>query len=120
MDRRTIWAILLMMVIAFIPTFFIKKPVKPVAGVVSDTTHRVDSLAPAPTLAPAAGAPVDTTAAAPEQVIAVSTPLARYGGSTRGGRLTTISLQKYTNQVAAKRGQPADLVEPEAPLLDLA
>ena len=38
MDRRTIWAILLMMVIAFIPTFFIKKPVRPAAGVVSDTT----------------------------------------------------------------------------------
>jgi len=122
MDRRTIWAILLMMVIAFIPTFFVKKPVKPVAGVVSDTTRRSDSAvaASAPTIAPAAGTAQDSTGAAPEQAIAVTTPLARYGVSTRGGRLTSIALQKYANQFGARKGEPAELVEPDTPLLDLA
>ena len=124
MDRRTIWAILLMMVIAFIPTFFIKKPVRPEAGVVSDTTRVAADSSPAapPVLTPSPAAPFDSTApvATAEEIIPVTTPLARYGVSTRGGRLVEVTLQRYANQVAARKGQPANLVEPDAPLLDLA
>ena len=121
MDRRTIWAILLMMVIAFIPTFFIKKPARPAAGVVSDTMPAPAAGVPAPTpaLVPATASPFDTAAPAPEQIIDVTTPLARYGVSTRGGRLTEILLTRYQNQVKALKGRPANLVEPSAPLLDL-
>jgi YidC/Oxa1 family membrane protein insertase len=121
MDRRTIWAILLMMVIAFIPTFFIKKPARPVAGVVSDTmpAPAAGLPAPPPALVPATVSPFDTAAPAPEEIIDVTTPLARYGVSTRGGRLTEILLTRYQNQVKALKGRPANLVEPSAPLLDL-
>jgi len=121
MDRRTIWAILLMMVIAFIPTFFIKKPARPVAGVVSDTmpAPAAGVPAPPPALVPATASPFDTAAPAPEEIIDVTTPLARYGVSTRGGRLTEILLTRYQNQVKALKGRPANLVEPSAPLLDL-
>lgn len=121
MDRRTIWAILLMMVIAFIPTFFIKKPPRPVAGVVRDTISAPAAAVPAPppALVPAVGAPFDSSAPAAEAIIDVTTPLARYGVSTRGGRLTEILLTRYQNQVKARKGQPANLVEPAAPLLDL-
>jgi len=121
MDRRTIWAILLMMVIAFIPTFFIKKPARPAAGVVSDTmpAPAAGVPAPPPALVPATASPFDTAAPAPEEIIDVTTPLARYGVSTRGGRLTEILLTRYQNQVKALKGRPANLVEPSAPLLDL-
>nr|MBA3497269.1 hypothetical protein [Gemmatimonadales bacterium] len=32
MDRRTVWAILLMMVIAIVPAIFIKRPPRPAPG----------------------------------------------------------------------------------------
>lgn len=121
MDRRTIWAILLMMVIAFIPTFFIKKPARPAAGVVRDTISAPAAAVPAPppALVPAVGAAFDSSAPAAGAIIDVTTPLARYGVSTQGGRLTEILLTRYQNQVKARKGQPANLVEPSAPLLDL-
>ena len=121
MDRRTIWAIILMMVIAFIPTFFLKKPVRPAAGVLTDTVAAPAPVAPVPDAAAPAPVLADTGAApAPEDTVRVTTPLATYGLSTRGGRLVGLELREYANQEAARKGEPVQLVTPGEPLLDLA
>src|SRR6185295_3581988 len=105
MDRRTIGAILLMMAIAVAPALFLKKPARNAAAgqrgsgadttVVADTTKalppspdqvtlpRQDSASVGRTAAPSGGA----GAVAPEDTVLVTSPLYRYGVSTRGARL---------------------------------
>src|SRR4051812_36453832 len=101
MDRRTIWAILLMMAIAVIPAIFLKKsaagrdrgtartpnssgggaapstsPVKPLDAAARDTASRQ---------APVPGS--RAAAAATGKIVRVTSPLYTYGISTRGARL---------------------------------
>src|SRR4029079_19035626 len=105
MDRRTIGAILLMMAIAVAPALFLKKPARNAGAGQrasgADTTLVADSaksLQPSPdqaalprqdsshvsrTPAPSGGA----SAMAPEDTVLVTSPLYRYGVSTRGARL---------------------------------
>ena len=103
MDRRTVWAILLMMVIAIAPALFLKKPAARAGGRGGQPRRRragpVDSLAAgagrpsaaADTARPAA----DSTAAgsgrrlrrSAEDTVRVTSPLYTYGISTRGARL---------------------------------
>ncbi len=121
MDRRAIWAILLMMVIAIAPAFFLKRPAARTAG----GSGLGDSVAPAPATpaAPAAGqarerpAGSDTAQAAPEDTVLVKSPLYTYGVSTRGGRIILASLQRFQSMAKETRGQPADLVRPGDGLL---
>lgn len=124
MDRRTLWAVMLMMAIAFIPTFFIKKPVRPVAPPASPVATDT-----APVTAPAIAAPgvphvgpvaPGAVAVVPADTIAVTTPLARFGVSTRGGVLTSLELERYKSTAPASKGAPVELVRPGSPLLGLA
>ena len=113
-----------MMGIALAPTFFIKKPVPPAAGVVTDSAvpaPAAPSATPAPAVAPAPGAaaPSAAPAAAPAETLQVTTPLARYGVSTRGAVLTSLELDKYKSSVPTSKGAPAELLRPEVPLLGL-
>ena len=114
MDRRAIWAILLMMVIAIAPAFLLKRPaVRPAGG-----PGAGDSVAPAPATpaepavgqAPERPAGSDTAQAAPEDTVLVKSPLYTYGVSTRGGRIILASLQRFQSMAKETRGQPADLV----------
>jgi hypothetical protein len=111
MDRRTVWAILLMMVIAITPAIFIKRSPRPAPG----AGTAADSSAPAPVApsgsvapGPAAsddsaagvsaardslGAPADT-AAARARVVHVTSPLYTYGIGTAGGRLVEARLHR--------------------------
>src|SRR5258705_364854 len=57
MDRRTVWAILLMMVIAITPALFIKRPPRPAPGTGSAT----DTTAPAPAAPSGSVAPAGRT-----------------------------------------------------------
>ena len=112
-----------MMGIALAPTFFIKRPVPPAAGVVTDSAApapAVPSATPAP-VAPAPGAATPTAApvAVPAETLQVTTPLARYGVSTRGAVLTSLELDKYKSSVPTSKGAPAELLRPEIPLLGL-
>jgi YidC/Oxa1 family membrane protein insertase len=123
MDRRTLWAVMLMMAIALVPTFFIKKPVRPA----TPTAPAANDSAPAATpSAAAAGAPSvgpvapGTAPVAPSDTITVTTPLARYGVSTRGGVLTSLQLERYRSTAPATRGAPAELVRAGSPMLGLA
>ena len=117
MDRRTVWAILLMMVIAIVPAIFIKRP--PPAPTAADSTAR-DSLAPAPApqapsrayaAPPAAAGRADSAAAssgvtpaapAAPRTVTASSPLYSYGVSTTGlvhlgGRAANLNPRSLVN-----------------------
>src|SRR6185503_10471460 len=117
MDRRTIWAILLMMVIAIAPAIFFKKP--SVSGEAGKRVSGADSAAPATPAAPRDSGASDSVAVlsrapvamsrdsgksapypltrlpapppgaegATEDTVRVTSPLYTYGISSRGGRL---------------------------------
>jgi YidC/Oxa1 family membrane protein insertase len=125
MDRRVLWAIALMMLIALAPTFFLKPPKKaarPAAG-------RADSslATPAAPVAPGPGAqveptvrpPAGPTVAVPAETIAVTSPLYTYGVSTRGGAIVQATIHSYKNLYAAERGQPARLIPDSAAINQL-
>jgi YidC/Oxa1 family membrane protein insertase len=120
MDRRTIWAILIMMVIAVIPALFLKKPApRPAPQEAGDTARG----APSPTTPSAAGtadssprvqAAVDSArgqAAAPagaEDTVRVTSPLYTYGFSSRGATLVEARLHRYASIAP---GQPDERVQ---------
>jgi YidC/Oxa1 family membrane protein insertase len=131
MDRRTLWAILLMMVIAVIPALLLKKPApQPAARSARDTA----ATAPSATQSrPAAGAdssprpqpsiasPGDSTAAATasEDTVAVSSPLYTYGVSTRGARLVEAELHRYPSVAPGEQGRRAQIMPEGSELLGL-
>jgi YidC/Oxa1 family membrane protein insertase len=140
MDRRTIWAILLMMVIAIAPAIFFKKP--PVSRTAGPRGSGADSLATSPRPAPdsarvspitrdsvRASAPAAAQAsdrpAAPlprspaDETVRVTSPLYTYGISSRGGRLVEATLSHYRSMAPENRGALAQLIPPESRLLGL-
>ena len=149
MDRRTIWAILLMMVIAIAPAIFFKKPLG--SGEAGKRGSGADSAAPATTatprdsgasdsasvLPPAATAmssdsgksvasPLTRLPASPprpegaaEDIIRVTSPLYTYGISTRGGRLVEATLPHYRSMAPGTKGKPAQLIPAGSRLLGL-
>lgn len=118
MDRRTISAIILMMVIAFLPTLFIKKPAPKAGATVDSIVATPVEPVPAPVATPEAAAPT-AVATGPVDTIRVATPLARYGVSTQGGGLVRLELAEYASQVKGGAGGPVDLVRAGEPLLGL-
>jgi YidC/Oxa1 family membrane protein insertase len=136
MDRRTVWAILIMMVIAIAPALLIKRP-PPKPGPVGAADTSVS--APAPT--PPAAAPTapaesvrsdsvgpdsvgpDTGRAAPaggaEDTVRVSSPLYTFGFSTRGGRLVEATLAQYRSMDPTEPGRVAQIIAPGSNLLGL-
>lgn len=117
MDRRVIWAIGLMMIIALAPTFFLKAPAKPVAAVDStqaatDTGSRVlgrdSAFGPVGVVEAPNGVP--TPLAAPADTVVVSSPLYRYAISTRGGAIVRATMLKYDALDPADKGDPAQLL----------
>src|SRR5690349_6241190 len=124
MDRRTIWAILLMMVIAIVPAIFIKRSPRPAVPATGDTTVRAT---PAPAQpAPAAG-PADTLHSAADtgrstpavHTVAVSSPLYAYGVSTQGGRLVSARLTRYRSMAPEDGGRNAQILPTDSRLLGL-
>ena len=72
--------------------------------------------------APSARPPVRPTAPAPAltaETVWVSSPLYRYGFSTRGARLIAAEIEPYKSFAPADSGHRVQLVPPDAPLLDL-
>ena len=128
MDRRTVYAILLMMVIAIAPAILIKRPPRPspaAAPAVDTATPAPAAPAVAPTVGPAPTdrlrPPVDSSGpAAPwsDTVWAVS-PLYRYGVSTSGGRLVEARLERYRSMAPEEPGATAQLLPPGSDLLGL-
>jgi YidC/Oxa1 family membrane protein insertase len=134
MDRRTIWAILLMMTIAIVPANFLKRPVAPAArGGEADkrtgqTVVPTDSSAGRSHDSVSAVKPVSDTSKAvaspptrlpADHIVHVTSPLYTYGISTRGGRLVEATLPRYRSMAHADRGSPAQIVPPDSKLLGL-
>jgi YidC/Oxa1 family membrane protein insertase len=128
MDRRVLLAILLMMAVMVVPALFLKPAPRPPGARTGqlDTSrpaNRGDSL-PGAIQAPPSP-PRDSLVAArpaetgPEDTILVSSPLYRYGFSTRGGRLIESTLLTYSSMRVDERGRPAQLIPAGSELLQL-
>ena len=133
MDRRALWAILLMMAIAIVPSFLLDRP-EPSRTLGSDTTAAAadgaDSLGTAdPAEARRDAAPGPATAdptmpaAAPvvqrADTISVTSGLYRYDISTHGARLVGATLLAYESMVEAEGDAPAQILQSPSDMLGL-
>ncbi len=126
MDRRTVWAILLMMVIAIAPAIFIKrspslsKSTAPPVPQSDTTSARAPSAQPSDsgtrTVQPGPTQPAAKTAT---DTVRVSSPLYTYGISAVGGRLVEATLHRYHSMAPAQKGKLAQILPPQSQLLDL-
>jgi YidC/Oxa1 family membrane protein insertase len=138
MDRRTIWAILLMMAIAIAPAIFLKKPVAPAARggeagkrvgetvVPADSSPGVSARRSRDSIsAVQPGSDTSTAVASPparlpaDHIVHVTSPLYTYGISARGGRLVEATLPRYRSMAPTDRGQTAQILPPDSKLLGL-
>ena len=115
MERRVILAIVLMLIVAVLPSILF--PPKKPAG---RTVGRSDSTA-TPELSPARAAPpVSPTVRlsdAPAETVWVTSPLYRLGFSTRGGALVHAEVLGYRSFAPADSRRPVQLVREGEPLL---
>jgi YidC/Oxa1 family membrane protein insertase len=126
MDRRTIWAILLMMVIAIVPAIFLKRPPAAANSATGDTAAAPVAPAPARS-APAAtsadtvrASATDTAAGTPAvHTVAVTSPLYDYIVSTQGGRLISARLARYRSMAPEDSGRNAQILPEDSRLLGL-
>ena len=122
MDRRTLLAIGLMLVVAIVPTILLppKRPVPP-AQVAADSVLRDTAVVAAPATEPP-GLPVRAPAIAagaesgPEERVTVTAPLYQYTFSTRGARLIGASLTEYRTFAPGESGL-AQLIPNESEFL---
>ena len=107
-DRKLLLALALIMVIAFLPTYLLKRnqpPPKP-----APVSVTADGMAPVPVVVPqgAAAAPAGAGTSqplGPEDTVVVRSSLYRYGISTRGGRIISSQFLQYVTLVdSGKRG----------------
>src|SRR5262245_2403817 len=124
MDRRTVWAILLMMVIAVVPALFIKRPPRnaPAAGQQATAADSVATQVLAPDATRATDTLPDgaagTASQAATDTVRVSSPLYTYGISTLGGKLVQAKLIRYKSMAAEDSGQAAELLPDGSELLE--
>lgn len=129
MDRRTIWAILLMMVIAVAPALFLKKPPQRAADPgPADTAATAPAQAPAvappardsaPQLLPADTSRVQASAPTAAATVRITSPLYTYGFSTRGARLVEAELHRYASMAPGSENQRAQIMPEGSDLLGL-
>jgi YidC/Oxa1 family membrane protein insertase len=131
MDRRVIWAIVLMMAIAIAPTFFLEPPKKPATsaarpGALADADSgmvgQADSALapPAAALTPSPSTQGIEAPRLPVDSVVVSSPLYRYVLSTRGASLVQASLLNYRTLGPDGRGDPVRLIQDGGRLHQLA
>jgi YidC/Oxa1 family membrane protein insertase len=123
-QRRVIVAIFLMLVIAIVPSILFRpKPVPHPPRVATDSSRAAATpaesapaaAAPAPSVTP----PVRPSVRLPGDTVWVSSPLYRFGFSTRGARLVTAELEQYRSFAPGDSGRRVQLVPEDAPLLGL-
>src|SRR5882672_5264095 len=126
MDRRTVWAILLMMAIAIAPAVLIKRPPKSAAPAPGHATPHDSSAVAAPSPArpdTLAVPPADTAAAAataqPADTVRVTSPLYTYSISTIGGRLVAAKLWRYRSMAPGDARAVAEILPPQSRLLGM-
>ena len=125
MDRRAVGAIVLMMAIAMLPAvFFRKPPQRPLVRDTGQVTATAPAAVAAATASAAAGAPAaaaiqDSSSAVPARTVRVTSPLYRYGITTRGARLVEATLMDYRSMFPGDSGRPAELLPSSSDLLGL-
>jgi YidC/Oxa1 family membrane protein insertase len=120
-DRRPLFAIALIMLIAMVPSLLMKKPAPkpPAAAVAGDTAQtptltRSDSGPPVMSAAPAGPDSAAFVAPiTPEDTVVVRSPLYRYAISTNGGRLISSRFLRYKSMALGDTmaGGKADTLE---------
>jgi YidC/Oxa1 family membrane protein insertase len=122
-QRRVIAAILLMLVIAIVPSLIFKPKPLPRAPGATDTARvaaaPVESTPVAAAPAPSARPAVRPSAQLPAETVWVTSPLYRFGFTTRGARLVTAELEQYRSFAPGDSGSRVQLVPEDAPLLGL-
>jgi YidC/Oxa1 family membrane protein insertase len=125
MDRRIIWAIIAMMLIAILPSFFLKRPPR-VPAAPAGQTQAPDTGTPPENVPPQIGAPPGVAVedslqdvAAQADTVSVTSSLYRYDISTMGGRFARISFPDYRSMAVEDGGAPVQLLHPESDLLGL-
>src|SRR5689334_20427826 len=132
MDRRTVWAILLMMLIAVVPALFLKRPAPSSsvnraaaprgAGTPSGPAHSPTGApapwAPLPSVESGAGLGQGAQGAAADTVWVVAR-LYRYAFSTGGGRMVGATLSDYPSMALGDNRRPVQIVPTNSELLDL-
>ena len=122
MDRRIILAIVLMLVVAVLPSIlFPPKPGRRVAGR-ADSSHAARDTVATPVETPSEPpvyAPTRQPApiSAPAETVWVTTPASRFGFSTAGGKLVAAELLKYRSFAPGDGERPVQLVPPHSPVL---
>ena len=122
MERRVILAVLLMLIVAVLPSILFppKKTADRRTGGRPDSTAGTAAAAPESAATPAqpsAGAPVRPPASTPAETVWVTSPLYRLGFTTRGGALVRAELLNYRSFAKADSGRPVQLVRAGVPLL---
>lgn len=122
MDRRVIWAVALMMLIALAPTFLMKPKAARRPGGQADSSLVAK---PAPVPAPAgsvAALPTggDQSIESPAEPITVSSQLYTYTLSTRGGSITQATPKSYKSLYHLEKGQPVRMIPDGASINQLA
>ena len=125
MDRRVIWAIALMMLIALAPTFIGRKTVGTVANETVGTVRTVGADSqranPAPGVQPIQAdstVPTVSTALTPADTVVVRAPLYTYGISTLGGGIVSATLNEYRSMAEGDSGA-AQIIRPGDQVLGL-
>ncbi|HET8650009.1 MAG TPA: membrane protein insertase YidC [Gemmatimonadales bacterium] len=134
MDRRALWAIVLMMIVAIAPVFLLKRPAPPPASADSAATQTAargahDTAASPPAPAAPVGptqaaanpdsARADSIATLPQDTVLVSSDLYQFGVSTRGARLVVARLANYKSMAPETADSVAQLLRPGSELLGL-
>jgi YidC/Oxa1 family membrane protein insertase len=125
MDRRVLWAIALMMLIALAPTFLMKPPKK----APRQPSGRPDSMAvtaPAPVAGPGVAVPA-TPLPTPQplepvaaETLTVSSTLYSYAVLTRGGAMVQATPKSYRSLYPPERDRPIRLIPDGARINQLA
>jgi YidC/Oxa1 family membrane protein insertase len=128
-DRRLLLGLALIMVIAFLPTYLMKKKLPPKAALTAvqhdslrgDSGARVtapaDSSAATVTPGGTTAATAPTGPAVHEDTVIVRSPLYRYAVSTRGGRIISSRFLRYVSLNAAHHRDTLELIPPGTGLL---
>jgi YidC/Oxa1 family membrane protein insertase len=109
MDRRFVLAVVLMMLIAVLPSFFVKPAKRPAPPRPAPADTGTVAARPADTARVVAPVP-GPAARVPAETVIVSAPLYRYSISTRGGAIVQGELPEYRSLAPGDRGQPVRLV----------
>src|SRR5690349_24407650 len=121
MERRVILAILLMLIIAVLPSILFppkKQPGRRVGGSADSANVARESIAtPAPAPASLPAQPSNRLTASLAETVWVTSPLYRLGFSTQGGALGSAARLDYKSLAPADSGHPVQLVPSGRPML---